>query len=664
MKKLIYLIVVIAVLGLIAAGCIPVVPPTEQNEPGSLTNKAPGDVWYVPSGYATIQDAINAATGGETIIVAAEEFNLTAKIVVDKSVTLLGAQSGIDPRPSFGGRSGAETILKSNGITVFDIQAHNVEINGFKIESTISNSGVNIIQDNNNGFVSQNAKVKYNMITNLGTAMNEAIKIRGGLSPEIEYNYIYNIPSPGDAINFDSVTDGVIAYNEVYNSGSGNAAIYVYSSLNTTIEGNLVDTTSQNDGIKLGNKSGADAAGNGGFILGNDVRNTVQDGISVYMSDVLVQGNEVSGSTSENGAIYLAWAISNIIIEENNIYNNNLNNAKWGNPAGIMIGTDVNASTVIIHNNNIYNNIPNGVTNKATANVDATNNWWGHDSGPSGGETDPCTSVIADGSGDKVSSRVCFSPWLAAPSQLDEESPVTLNVVANPNPAPVGNIITLTATIVDTDTGGSNIASAEYSLNGGVTWLPMDAADGLFDTPDEDVTATIESFAESQVVEIRVRGTDTAGNVGEPGYVLLAVYDPTAGFVTGGGWIMSPEGAYAANTGLTGKATFGFVSKYKKGATVPTGNTEFQFKAGDLNFHSDSYDWLVIAGEKAKYKGTGTINGIGDYGFMLTATDSDTDLFRIKIQDKTNNGVIYDNKPGIEGGTELGGGQIIIHKGK
>jgi hypothetical protein len=36
---------------------------------------------------------------------------------------------------------------------------------------------------------------------------------------------------------------------------------------------------------------------------------------------------------------------------------------------------------------------------------------------------------------------------------------------------------------------------------------------------------------------------------------------------------------------LTGKANFGFVSKYQKGQSTPDGNTEFQFKAGDLNLH-------------------------------------------------------------------------------
>ena len=152
------------------------------------------------------------------------------------------------------------------------------------------------------------------------------------------------------------------------------------------------------------------------------------------------------------------------------------------------------------------------------------------------------------------------------------------------------------------------------------------------------------------------------------------VYDPSAGFVTGGGWIDSPAGAYVPDSSAEGKANFGFVSKYKKGQSIPTGNTEFQFKAGDLNFHSDSYDWMIIAGAKAKYKGTGTINGTDNYGFMLFAIDekltpsTDVDLFRIKIWDKGTDSLIYDNQFGdddnVELTTKIGGGQIVIHKAK
>jgi hypothetical protein len=169
--------------------------------------------------------------------------------------------------------------------------------------------------------------------------------------------------------------------------------------------------------------------------------------------------------------------------------------------------------------------------------------------------------------------------------------------------------------------------------------------------------------------------SDKSGCPGASTEALLAVYDPNGGFVTGGGWINSPAGAYTLDLGLTGKATFGFVSKYKMGAATPTGETEFQFKVADLNFHSDTYDWLVIAGSKAMYKGTGTINGTGDYGFMLSAIDgkltpsTDVDLFRIKIWDKDSaDGVVYDNQTGADEDadptTAIGGGSIVIHTSK
>ncbi|MEK7751094.1 MAG: hypothetical protein AAB654_04200 [Acidobacteriota bacterium] len=92
----------------------------------------------------------------------------------------------------------------------------------------------------------------------------------------------------------------------------------------------------------------------------------------------------------------------------------------------------------------------------------------------------------------------------------------------------------------------------------------------------------------------------------------------------------------------------------------------------NLNFKSTEYEWLVISGARAQFKGSGTINGAGDYGFLLTAIDGQVsgrggvDRFRIKIQNKSGGGVIYDNQPGKpdtgDDATELGGGSIIIHK--
>lgn len=115
---------------------------------------------------------------------------------------------------------------------------------------------------------------------------------------------------------------------------------------------------------------------------------------------------------------------------------------------------------------------------------------------------------------------------------------------------------------------------------------------------------------------------DDAGSDMQP--VMVVVYDPSAGFVTGGGWINSPIGAYKAEASLSGKATFGFVSKYQKGASVPTGNTAFQFQVAGFEFYSTAYEWLVVnqGGTNAQFKGSGLINGAADpngqaYKFML-----------------------------------------------
>jgi hypothetical protein len=135
---------------------------------------------------------------------------------------------------------------------------------------------------------------------------------------------------------------------------------------------------------------------------------------------------------------------------------------------------------------------------------------------------------------------------------------------------------------------------------------------------------------------------------------------------------VSPAGAFAADATLTGKANFGFVSKYQTGAQVPTGQTEFQFKLANLNFHGSVYEWLVVAGAKAQYKGSGTINGAGDYGFLLTATDGEVngggfDRFRIKIWDKRSGAVVYDNAAGASEDIDnanpqiISGGNIVVH---
>ena len=278
--------------------------------------------------------------------------------------------------------------------------------------------------------------------------------------------------------------------------------------------------------------------------------------------------------------------------------------------------------------------------------------------------------TVADGT-------LTSEPDTAVITVVDDVGPVASNVIAIPNPVDIHTGITLTALLDDSMTGGADIQSAEYRINDG-PYMPLIASDGLFNSMTESVEASLSAFGQSAVYEICVRGTDALGNSGADECMLLAIYDPEGGFVTGGGWIDSPAGACqltAECMTATGKANFGFVSKYKKGATVPTGNTNFVFKAGGIHFKSESYEWLVIAGAKAMYKGVGTINGAGNYGFQINAIDealigsTDHDLFRIKIWNiDGGHQVVYDNEIGKDQNgdpsTVIGGGSIVIHKQK
>lgn len=227
-------------------------------------------------------------------------------------------------------------------------------------------------------------------------------------------------------------------------------------------------------------------------------------------------------------------------------------------------------------------------------------------------------------------------------------------------------IVPLTSNVSDPD---QDSLSCSIDWEGATT--ASFAATETGDTTTAPTTGTCNTshaYTLPGVYTITATVTDSAGLTGTDS-VTIVVFNPEDGFVTGGGSIDSPAGAYTADPLLTGRASFGFVSRYQKGAVTPTGSTEFQFKAGDLNFHSTSYDWLVIAGSRAMYKGTGTVNGVAGYSFILSAVDGDlpggggVDKFRIKIMNA--GGVVYDNQIGAAddapASTAIAGGNIVIH---
>jgi hypothetical protein len=217
----------------------------------------------------------------------------------------------------------------------------------------------------------------------------------------------------------------------------------------------------------------------------------------------------------------------------------------------------------------------------------------------------------------------------------------------------------LFATVSDATTGGSDIALAFYNINGGTSYQ-------MLLTPSAAVTtqasANLAPFSQSNVYNVCVYGIDSAGNTGGSSCILLPVYDLSGGFVTGGGQVASPAGADLVNASAAGLATFGFVSKYLPGRNTPSGNLEFQFKNGNLNFKSTSMDWLVVTGEpRAKFHGVGTVNGTYTCNFEVDAWagsfTGNVDAFGLKISSCSNGGDRY-SLPA----TPLTKGSIIIHK--
>ena len=245
---------------------------------------------------------------------------------------------------------------------------------------------------------------------------------------------------------------------------------------------------------------------------------------------------------------------------------------------------------------------------------------------------------------------------------VNNVAPNITSVIVPLNPAAAGpNNVTVTWTFTDP---GTDTWTCEISWDTGLSYEPATYAGSKTCGATKTLAAGIYS------VTVKVTDDD-GGSDTEAAATYIVVYDPNGGFVTGGGWITSPAGAYAEAPSLSGKATFGFVSKYLKGASTPTGNTEFQFHVAGMNFKSTVYEWLVAAGGRGQYKGSGTINGSGDYGFLLTAIDGQLnggggiDKFRIKIWDKGTNTIVYDNQVGAlddsPAATSISGGSIVIH---
>lgn len=247
--------------------------------------------------------------------------------------------------------------------------------------------------------------------------------------------------------------------------------------------------------------------------------------------------------------------------------------------------------------------------------------------------------------------------WIEAISGItvgDTEAPVIAALAADP--VAVGGTGVLTATVDDSETGGSPVVGASLTLDGQARGS-MAAVDGSFDEAVEEVTGDFTAPDAPGLYSACVAATDLPGNTGGPACLEVPVYDPSGGFVTGGGWV----GLGAEGSG--DRLVFSFVARYRKG-DVPEGRARLSAPTRGLELTSNRYEWLVLGepGDEVRLQGLGTMEGLeGEHRFEIRIGEADGGAtLRVVVRDGADpGGILFDSGPG--GAVEAG--SVMVHRG-
>jgi nitrous oxidase accessory protein NosD len=270
--------------------------------------------------YDLIQDAIDASSDGDTIIVCNETAPYEQNFEIYRSINIYGQESGVVLRPAIG-----------NPIVI--VNNDSINMTNFTIENANNNDAVIIYanKDNIYGNVIRNSLV--------------GVEIRGGPRQfnNISGNAFSNISSIAIFLNASSssINGTTVSYNTLTN-GSGRA---FYAHIDSGSISNLTFIGNNASGYEFGVD---DDGSNNSIYANNTMTNCSSSFIADGMNNSLISGNSVSGST--NRVFTLTGCTSNTI-RDNFVSNNtgSLNDTGFliyhGSSYNVLINNTAQSST-------------------------------------------------------------------------------------------------------------------------------------------------------------------------------------------------------------------------------------------------------------------------------------------------------------------------------
>lgn len=251
---------------------------------------------------ASLKSAIENAEDDATIVMQPGRYVLDETIVITKSITILGPQAGVDPRPSKGslrtndeneailtGDKGdpsnptSQQAAKDAGwlASIFEIRANNVIIDGITFQRTYNHIIYSQTADpeggDNRAYDITGLKIVNNIVKE-GRG-NEGIKVGRSINALVQKNYINDISFGGDAIEAYDVKGFRILDNEIDGCNSVNGAIRVSNKAGGEpgiVKGNLIKNTGYHFAISAEDGSSSVTIDN------NTIINANTGGIFVY----------------------------------------------------------------------------------------------------------------------------------------------------------------------------------------------------------------------------------------------------------------------------------------------------------------------------------------------------------------------------------------------